>query len=219
MAIEYRTQDFTTSKQILAIPDHYVAIAQTIEKGSSLAKDIEGHKIIKAGTIYPSNTGSAIGVIMNDYDVTYGDAVVAVIIHGFIRTDKLPEIPAAAAKTNLKQITFLPLQSITSTLSVTNPVSASAGEANGTMHNIVVSIAGTQFRDAAANKANWTITGETTTKVSVDSIIVDPAGNFVTFTTKNTAAAVAGTVTVVPKAAATTTGDVPANAVTIVTVA
>lgn len=87
------------------------------------------------------------------------------------------------------------------------------------MHNIVVAIAGTQFRDAAANKANWTITGETTTKVSVDSITVDPAGNFVTFTTKNTAAAVAGTVTVVPKANATTTGDVPADAVTIVTVA
>ena len=119
MAIEYRTQDFTTSKQILAIPDHYVAIAQTIKKDSTLAKDIEGHKIIKAGTIYPSNTDSAIGVIMNDYDITYGDAVVAVIIHGFIRTDKLPEIPKEEAKTNLKQITFLPLKSITSTPSAT----------------------------------------------------------------------------------------------------
>lgn len=109
--IEYRTQNFTTSKQILAIPDHYVAIAKSILKDSELATDVEGKKIVRAGTIYPSNDDKAIGVIMNDYDITYGDANVAVIIHGFIRTDKLPEAPSEGAKTALKQIAFLPLES------------------------------------------------------------------------------------------------------------
>lgn len=109
MAIAFNQHSYMSGKGILAIPDHYVAIAQTIAKGSPLAATVGSKKIVKAGTIYPSNDNKAIGVIMNDYDVTDGDAVVAVIIHGFIQTSKLPAPPEAAAKTALKQITFLPI--------------------------------------------------------------------------------------------------------------
>ena len=109
MAIEYNTNEYMSRKDILAFPDHYVAITKKIPKGDPLAKDVGGRKIIKAGTVYPANDNTAIGVIMNDYDVTNGDANVAVIIHGFIRTDKMPTAASAAAQGVLTQIAFLPI--------------------------------------------------------------------------------------------------------------
>lgn len=113
MAIEYNTKSYMSSKGILAFPDHYVAISQKIEKQNSLATDVEGRKILKAGTIYPANDNTAIGVVMNEYDITDGDANVAIIIHGFVRTDKLPAEASAEARKALTQISFLP---------ITNPI-------------------------------------------------------------------------------------------------
>jgi hypothetical protein len=46
-------------------------------------------------------------VNLDDVDVTFGKASGAMIIHGFIAVDKLPEAPAASAITALKQITFI----------------------------------------------------------------------------------------------------------------
>lgn len=77
---------------------------------------------------------------------------------------------------------------------------------------------GVHFRDAATTLSNWTITGEDTAKVKVESIELGPDGTYALFNLKNSSAAAAGSVTVAPKNAATSTGDV-ATAVTIVTVA
>ena len=93
-----------------------------------------------------------------------------------------------------------------------------AGEAAGTLHQVRVDIVGVHFRDAATTLSNWTITGEDTAKVKVESIELGPDGTYALFNLKNSAAAAAGSVTVAPKSDATSTGDV-ATAVTIVTVA
>lgn len=53
------------------------------------------------------NATAAEGVLLNDVDVTYGPAQGAMIIHGFINVNKLPEAPAADAKTALKGIFFI----------------------------------------------------------------------------------------------------------------
>jgi len=87
------------------MPDHYVAIARKIEKDSALAVTEEGRKIVKAGTIFPANDATAIGVVMNDYDVTDGDKMGAIIIHGFVLEEKLPAKPAGTVA--LPQITFI----------------------------------------------------------------------------------------------------------------
>lgn len=105
MTMKFTKTEYASSKGILATPDHYVAIAKKLEKGSSLAVTEEGRKIVKAGTIFPANDATAIGVILNDYDVTDGDQAAAVVIHGFIQKSKLPAQPAGAV--NLPQITFL----------------------------------------------------------------------------------------------------------------
>ena len=105
MSIKMKKVDYASSKQILATPDHYVAIARKLEKDSALAVTEEGRKIVKAGTIFPANDATAIGVILNDYDVTDGDQMAAVVIHGFVLEAKLPAAPAGAV--NLPQITFV----------------------------------------------------------------------------------------------------------------
>lgn len=97
--------------QILATPDHYVAIgfkhprATATEIGNAILE--EGRYIVKAGTIYPANDATAIGVVLNDYDVTDGDAQLAVVVHGFIKTAALPVEPDALAIGALKQINFI----------------------------------------------------------------------------------------------------------------
>lgn len=100
-----KTVEYASEKQILATPDHYVAIARKLEKDSALAVTVEGRKIVKAGTIFPANDATAIGVILNDHDVTDGDKMAAVVIHGFIQESKLPAAPAGTV--NLPQITFV----------------------------------------------------------------------------------------------------------------
>jgi len=47
------------------------------------------------------------GVLLNDVDVTYGSASGAMVVQGYIATDKLPAAPAADAVKALKQIQFI----------------------------------------------------------------------------------------------------------------
>lgn len=108
MAIEFKHQDYSTGKQILVFPDHYVCVAHTFEKDDAAAATVDGRKIIKAGTIYPANDATAIGIVFNDMDVTDGDATGAILVHGFVKTAALPAAPASAAKTALKMIEFMP---------------------------------------------------------------------------------------------------------------
>lgn len=106
--VEHNTQAYTTGKQILVFPDHYVSVAHTFLKDDAAATTVEGRKIIKAGTIYPTNDANAKGVVWADYDVTNGDVTGALIIHGFVKTAALPAAPAAAAKTALPMVAFMP---------------------------------------------------------------------------------------------------------------
>ncbi|MEF3309508.1 hypothetical protein PV433_11445 [Paenibacillus sp. GYB004] len=111
--------DFGNKKQILKFPDHYVNLAITVNDAGVTA-NADGKKIVPAGTIMgggviadatkksvKSNDANAEGVLFTDVDVTYGPASGALLIHGFVDLAKLPEAPAAAAVTALKQITFI----------------------------------------------------------------------------------------------------------------
>lgn len=215
--VEFKHTDYTTAKGVLVFPDHYVSVAHTFKKDDKAAVTQDGRKIVKAGTLYPNNDASAIGIVWADYDVTDGDRTGALIIHGFVKTKALPVIPSSAAKGALKMIQFLPLEAVTPTMTAQG-INIAAGEASGTLHQVRVDIVGVHFRDAATTLSNWTITGGDTANVKVESIELGPDGTYALFNLKNSAAAAAGSVTVAPKAAATSTGDV-ATAVTIVTVA
>ena len=106
-------------KNILKFPDHYVAMPVTVSD-VGVSANADGKKIVPAGTIIgggfltslttpavKTNATGAEGVLFDDVDVTYGPAAGAAILHGFIALDKLPEAPAAAAKTELNMIKFI----------------------------------------------------------------------------------------------------------------
>ena len=209
------------AKQILAIPDHYVALgfkhAKAVAGTLGLAVLVDGKYVVKAGTIYPANDANAIGVVLNDYDVTDGDAMMAVVIHGFIKVAALPAIPSANAISAMKQITFNPLISIG--LDLTGQKVAITAGATTDPDPVVFKLANATFRDGAETLTNWTIAGESTTEVEVTDIEVAAVGQTVTFTLDQTAAAVAGSVTVLPDAEIISTGKTLAAAVTIATVA
>lgn len=115
--------NFTSKKEILKFPDHYVNVAVTVDD-TGITANSEGKKIVPAGTIIgngmladPSKkakkavttTGvsNAEGVLFNDVDVTYGPAAGAMLIHGFIDLVKIPVAPTPEEIAALKQITFL----------------------------------------------------------------------------------------------------------------
>ncbi len=112
---KFTEQEYGSTREILKFPDHYVAIAVTVDdegvtanaygkkivpKGtivggkddsvfSSLSKPV-ANKIIVAGDPPAVSAVGAEGVLMNDVDVTYGPKEGAMIIHGFVAIDKLP---------------------------------------------------------------------------------------------------------------------------------
>jgi prophage protein len=126
--MKYKTIAYDSAKHILAMPDHYVSIARkatkatkATEAGGMVVK--EGDRfIIKAGTIYPSNDNKAIGVVLQDYDVTESDVSMAIVLHGFIRADRLPTQPSDAALKNLRMIYFLK-----NDMTILQPADASVG--------------------------------------------------------------------------------------------
>lgn len=63
-------------------------------------------KIVPAGTVYPSNDGDAIGVLLKDVDVTDGDREGSVIVEGILLEDRLPEAITPEALAVLKKISI-----------------------------------------------------------------------------------------------------------------
>lgn len=106
-AIEYGAP----TPQILAIPDHYVALGFKHAKADAvtpgLATLVDGRYVVKAGTVYPANDATAVGIVLNDYDVTDGDAMLAVVMHGFVKEAALPAVPSQEAKNAMKDIKFI----------------------------------------------------------------------------------------------------------------
>lgn len=72
-------------------------VSTTAEATSSLAVTENGRKVIKAGTIYPSNDALAKGIIFQDVDVTDGNAAAPLMVAGHYYSDKLADTIAEAA--------------------------------------------------------------------------------------------------------------------------
>lgn len=128
---KFTVTSYSNNKEILRVADHFVAIPVTVSDTGVAV--VDGRKIVKAGTVIGGasksvianpqepvvikNTQGAVagatgagvdaeGVLLNDADVTHGPAAGSMVIHGFIKTSKLPAAPVADAKAALKQIIF-----------------------------------------------------------------------------------------------------------------
>lgn len=134
--MKFESTSYTNISEILKFADHYVSIPVMVDDAGIVA-NADGKKIVLAGTIIGGTGGAnailanesilatqhntqsgatttagagvdAEGVLMNDVDVTAGDAPGAMIIHGFIDLDKIPAAPVADVVAALKgRVTFL----------------------------------------------------------------------------------------------------------------
>lgn len=68
--------------------------------------NVYGGKVVKAGTVFPKNDATAIGIVYEDVDVTSGDMPGSVVTSGTVYTDKLPVTLADDAKTALAALGF-----------------------------------------------------------------------------------------------------------------
>lgn len=60
------------------------------DTSTAVTTEDDGTKYVPAGTIYPSNDGSAKGVVFEDVDVTHGEAIGSLIVAGRLYDDRLP---------------------------------------------------------------------------------------------------------------------------------
>lgn len=108
--MKFKQTKYTTGFDISAIVDSDINFSMTIPDTMPTVTE-GGRKIVKAGTVFPSNDDQAVGLVRWDYDVTDGSVPGAVMVFGFVNTDKLPAAQQYAdidadAKSAMKGITF-----------------------------------------------------------------------------------------------------------------
>lgn len=82
-------------------------VSQTYQfDDTGVTADEHGRKIIKAGSVYPANDATAIGLAYKDVDVTEGPQPGAVLIEAWVLEERLPVAPSAAAKTAMVGIKY-----------------------------------------------------------------------------------------------------------------
>lgn len=86
----------------ILLNDHYAAIPYNCSSLAELAVD----GVIAAGTIVPSNDGSAVGVLLNDVALDENPNG-AIVVHGFIDGSKLPATPTDEALAAMKQVSVM----------------------------------------------------------------------------------------------------------------
>lgn len=97
----FEENNVITGKEIL-YNAHYVAVPYDCTALSSLATN----GVIPAGTVIPANGATAFGVLLHDVTLAENPNG-TVVVDGFIRANKMPTAPAAAAISALKKITFM----------------------------------------------------------------------------------------------------------------
>ena len=171
--IENRTNTYKTRKEILQFPDDYVAQPQFFDEQSKLAVKENGRYIVKAGTPFPSNDANAVGVVLNDLDVTNGDQNGAVLVRGHVNLARCEancgKTISAAAKTALKGIFFYPLTSTVIAEQTIISLSGSAPKVGDVAPTFLIDVTGTDLATLkkVATLSNYTIaTGTTALTVS-----------------------------------------------------
>lgn len=82
--------------------DHYTTQSCTVT--NAMGTTVDGRKIVKAGTVFPANDATALGLIVSDVDVTDGEAPAAYIDHGLVYSNRLPVAISGTAGPVLKGI-------------------------------------------------------------------------------------------------------------------
>lgn len=81
--------------------------ARATSDSTGIATEIGDRYIVKTGTPYPANDETCEGLVFQDYDVTDGDANMAIVYEGCVMRAALPVTLTYEAEQALKNITFV----------------------------------------------------------------------------------------------------------------
>lgn len=99
------TRDFTQSKGILKFFPYEGASCIVEQSGVSAGTD--GRKVVPAGTPYPSNDAKCVGYLLEDVDVTMGDAPGTYVYQGTIDWEKVKSLTISdEARKATPRVTF-----------------------------------------------------------------------------------------------------------------
>lgn len=101
-------RDFTQSKGILKFFP-YEGAACIVPQSMVSVADANGRKIVPAGTPFPSNDNKCLGYLLEDVDVTQGDAPGTYVYQGTIDWEKVKSLSstiADAARKVTPRVTF-----------------------------------------------------------------------------------------------------------------
>lgn len=88
--------NYETEKNFLKSA-HFVPFTYTAKAANAT------NGVVKAGTIYPANDATAVGIVFHDTEV---GQPMSVIVEGHVYENRLPVVPSETAKTALKNIGF-----------------------------------------------------------------------------------------------------------------
>lgn len=99
-------RDFTQGKGILKFFP-YEGAACIVQQSAVSSPDANGNKIVPAGTPYPANDDSCVGYLLEDVDVTQGDAPGTYVYQGTIDWEKVKSLNINdKARTATPRVTF-----------------------------------------------------------------------------------------------------------------
>jgi len=91
------------------------------DTNAAVTTDELGHKVIPAGTIWPSNDAKAKGVLLKEVNVNEGPQMAALVEEGWLLGQRLPVAPTAAAMTAMTAIHFKDADALATTSGSTTP--------------------------------------------------------------------------------------------------
>lgn len=101
-----KKEAFANTQKHFLVDGYFVeSLAMHLVKDDALAVVEGGRKVVKAGTVYPADDETAIGLVLHDYDVTDGGTNAAVVIRGAVLDGKVDV--SATAKGVLKGLVFV----------------------------------------------------------------------------------------------------------------
>lgn len=85
--------------------DHAVSRTRTVTQDMAETDD-KGRQVVKAGTVFPANDGTAEGILLAEVDVTEGNQPGGVMVEGYVYEARLPQNVTEEAKESMKEIKF-----------------------------------------------------------------------------------------------------------------
>lgn len=97
----------TTDEKINFIDSEVGLVLKTAQiDNTNIEADEYGYKIVKAGIVYPANDNTAIGIVFEDVDVTYGSKAGSILVAGRVIKDRLTVSDTAVTALSKSGIVF-----------------------------------------------------------------------------------------------------------------